>query len=274
MQKQTRREMLNLKLKMIGLAGCRNNQGRVTGARRWVVSTGAGVLAAGLLIVGAAQGQTSTSSSTTDQTPTAPRPLGKIALAALPSYDNRYEIFGGLNFMNFQAGQALPNRMNLGGGELLGTYWLNKKLGVAADYRIDAGTTPVFANGGTTPESFYGTGVNNRPLVYLNTFMLGGQYRGPKNQYVAIDYHALFGVSDGTFNYSLKNVIPIYYSNIGLYTNRTKPIAALGGSIDFNRSKNFAVRLSPDLILEHFGTETREFFGISGGVIYRFGKVK
>jgi len=33
-----------------------------------------------------------------------------------------------------------------------------------------------------------------------------------------------------------------------------------------------AIRLSPDLILEHFGTETREFFAISGGVVYRFSK--
>ncbi len=220
-------------------------------------------------MVGPAQGQSTASSSaasqtTTQTTTTRPVGLGKIGPAAPVSYDNRYEVFGGLNFMNFQAGQSLPNRMNLGGGELLGTYWLTKKLGLSADYRIDAGTTPVFAN----------CCVNNRPLVYLNTGMLGGQYRGPKNQFVAVNYHALFGVSHGTFTYSLKDVPPLYIPTIGLYTNRTKPIAALGGSIDFNRSKNFAVRLSPDLILEHFGSETREFFAISGGVIYRFGKVK
>jgi len=269
-----RRRMLRLKTN--GLAGCEKAQGKVTGARRFVVRAGVGILTVGLLTVASAQGQSTTSSSATDQTTTATRPvaLGKIALAAPASYDNRYEIFGGISFMNFQAGQNLPTRMNLGGGELLGTYWLNKKLGLSGDYRIDAGTTPVFANGGTTPLSQYGTGVNNRPLVYLNTFMLGGQYRGPKNKFVAVNYHALFGVSKGTFNYSLKNVYPLYYSSVGLYTNRTKPMAALGGSIDFNRSKNLAFRLSPDLILEHFGTETREFFGISGGVIYRFGKVK
>jgi hypothetical protein len=51
-----------------------------------------------------------------------------------------------------------------------------------------------------------------------------------------------------------------------------KPIAAIGGSVDINRSKNWAIRLSPDLILERFGSETREFFGISGGVVYRIGK--
>jgi hypothetical protein len=55
----------------------------------------------------------------------------------------------------------------------------------------------------------------------------------------------------------------------GLYSDRTSPIFALGGTLDFNRSKNWAVRLSPDLILEHFGTETREFFAISGGIVYR-----
>ena len=46
---------------------------------------------------------------------------GKLAAAPPVTYANRYEIYGGLNFMNFQAGQNLPTRMNLGGGELLGT---------------------------------------------------------------------------------------------------------------------------------------------------------
>ena len=49
-------------------------------------------------------------------------------------------------------------------------------------------------------------------------------------------------------------------------------MAALGGSLDINRSKHWAVRVSPDLILEHFGSETREFVAVSGGVLYRFGK--
>jgi hypothetical protein len=49
---------------------------------------------------------------------------------------------------------------------------------------------------------------------------------------------------------------------------------ALGGSVDFNLKKNWAIRLSPDLILEHFGSEWREFVAVSGGVIYRWGKNK
>jgi hypothetical protein len=203
-----------------------------------------GIVLAGALFAGSAMAQ------------------NKLGPAAPVTYDNKYELYGGINFMNFQGGQSLPNRMNLGGGEVLGTYWLTKKIGLGVDYRFDAGTTPVFPN----------AYVNNRPLVYLNTFMGGAQYRGPKNHYAAINYHGYVGASDGTFTYSTKDVPAASVPAIGLYTNRTKPIAALGGSVDFNRSKNLAVRIQPDLILEHFGTETREFFSISGGVIYRFGK--
>jgi hypothetical protein len=186
----------------------------------------------------------------------------KIGPAAPVTYDNKYEVYGGLNFMNFQAGQDLPKRMNLGGGEVLGTWWVLPKLGPGIEWRGDWGTTPV------SPQPF----ITGRPLVSLNSVLGGVQYRGPKNQYAALNYHAYFGAAHGDFTHSTDNVPPEKYFETGLYTNRTKPIAALGGSVDFNYRKNFAIRLSPDLILEHFGTETREFFGISGGVIWRIGK--
>jgi hypothetical protein len=225
---------------------------------------------------GLAQGTVATPKTQT----TVPLASSKIAVAAPVTYDNKYEIFAGFNFQNFQAGQSLPNRMNLGGGEVLFTYWLPwkkvKNLGVGADYRFDAGTTPVSPNAGTTSFSptTNGTGINNRPLVWLNTGMLGAQYRGPKNQYAALSYHGYFGVSHGTFDKSFRNVNSNVdpFTATGLYTNRTKPMAALGASVDFNLSKKWAIRLSPDLILEHFGTETRQFVAVSGGAIYRFVK--
>ncbi len=190
---------------------------------------------------------------------------GKLSAAPPVNYDNRCEIYGGLNFMNFQAGQNLPKRMNLGGGEILATYWLTNHIGLAANYRGEAGTTPVFPSAPIPPNPNY----INRPLVYMNMIMLGAQYRGPKNQFAALNYHAYFGASHGVFDGGTGGAPP---EAVGLYTNRTKPIAAIGGSIDINRSKKFAIRLSPDLIFEHFGTETREFFAISAGVVYRFGK--
>jgi hypothetical protein len=193
----------------------------------------------------------------------------RLGPAAPVTYDNKWEVYGGLNYMNFTAGQDLPKRMNLGGGEFEGTYWLTSHIGIAADYRGEAGTTQVFPNA-----SVYGI---HRPLVYMNMAMFGAQYRGPKNQHAALDFHAYGGFAHGVFDEGTAGagLGDIYNPAqnaqlVGLYSNRTSPIFAVGASADFNRSKNLAIRLSPDLIVEHFGTETRTFFAISGGVVYRF----
>lgn len=192
----------------------------------------------------------------------------KLGAAPPVTYDNKYEVYGSLNYMNFKAGENLPKRMNLGGAEILGTYWLTPKWGLGAEYRGGAGTTQVFPEAQT-----YGI---HRPLVYMNMVMFGAQYRGPKNQYAAINFHGYGGISSGVFDAGTQGAGPGNHFTatqnaalVGLYANHTAPIFAVGGSLDFNRSKNWALRLSPDLILEHFGNETREFFAISGGVVYR-----
>ena len=205
-----------------------------------------------------------------------------------PSYDNRWEVYGGLNFMNGQAGQNLPKRFNMGGAEAMGTYWLGdgkhgalSKLGIAGDVRFGAGTTPVTST------------AYNRVVVMEGAFMGGVQYRGPKNRYAAVADHVLGGGAYGIFDYAVnhypKNSNTPFGSpvtacastvnahsqgTLGLYCNGTAPYGAVGGSIDFNQSAKLAMRLQPDLTFEHFGTETREFFAISLGVIYRMGKVK
>ena len=204
--------------------------------------------------------------------------LSRATAAALapytgPKYDNRWEVYGGLLYMNGQAGQNTPVRYDMGGGEAMGTYWLTKKLGVAADYRFGAGTTPVISR-------FY-----NRVLVMQNIFSGGVQYRGPKDRYAAVDFHALAGGTYGIFDHAVNHYPggspvsacaaqqqPGQVGNLGLYCNHIAPYGALGGSIDFNESGKLAVRLQPDLTFEHFGTELREYFAISMGVVYRMGK--
>jgi hypothetical protein len=192
----------------------------------------------------------------------------KLGPAAPVTYDNKYEVYGGLNFMNFMAGQELTRRMDFGGGEIEGTYWLTGKWGASAEYRGEAGTTPVLPNAG-----IYGI---HRPLVYSNMVLFGAQFRWMQNQHAALDLHAYAGPSYGVFDAGTAGAGPTpgisAASNanlIGLYANHTAPVFALGGSVDMNRSKNWAVRLSPDLILDEFGSGTREFFAISGGVVYR-----
>ncbi len=188
----------------------------------------------------------------------------KLALAAPANYKNKYEVFGGINFQNFQAGQNLPKRMNFAGAEGEFTYWIRPRLGLTGDFRFEGGTTPVF------PQNYY-----NRVAVFQENFFGGVTYRGPKGRYGAIDYHALAGGSHGTFDQAVRNYpggSPISATGLGLYTNHTAFMAALGGSVDFNYTRNIAIRLQPDLILERYGTELREFVAVSGGILYRFGK--
>lgn len=236
------------------------------------------------LAAAVAQSSSSSSNTSTGQAGTPPGQTGTTAAPGtapirsratanaitpqrVPTYDERFELFGGLSFMNGQAGQNLPKRYNMGGGEVMGTYWLGRRLGVAGDYRLEAGTTPILP----TPQL-----AGTRALVIQNIVSGGVNFRGPKNRYAAIDLHALVGASRGSFDRSIKNdpdlapnTPPTYF---GLYNNSTTPWGAAGGSIDFNYSPKIAIRLSPDMLFEHFGTETREFFSIGGGVVYRFGK--
>ena len=231
-----------------------NRSARNFGRRAWM-----GMMAA---VLAATTGVAAAQTAQLQSPGASPTAKTKIGFIAPVTYDNKYEVYGGINFMNFQAGQDLPTRMNLGGAEVLGTYWLTHKWGLGAEWRGEWGTTPVHPN----------PYVNGRPLVALNMIMGGAQYRGPKNQYAALNFHAYVGAAHGNFDHSTGVVPPQALPQVGLYTNSTAPIAALGASIDINHSKNVAIRLSPDLMLEHFGTETRTFFAISGGVIYRFGK--
>ena len=183
---------------------------------------------------------------------------GKLGLPAPVTYTNRYEGYLGLNLSTFQAGQTLAQRMNLGGVEAQGTMWLTPRYGVAADVRGEAGTTPVFPNQYNL----------NRVLVYREIFMGGVQVRGPRNQYAAVNLHAFGGGAHGVFDQGV-SVAP---QVVGLYTNRTSAFGAVGGSLDINRSARLALRVSPEITFERFGTETREFFTVSGGVVYRFGQ--
>lgn len=204
-------------------------------------------------------GQSSSSQAGTPQQPEYQPSVtasGKLAAKPPVTYDNKYEIYGAIGLQTFQAGQQLPKKMVFGNVEVSATRWLTRRLGVVADFRGGAGTTQVFPNSDLS-----------RPLVVQYTGMGGVQYRGPKNQFAAINYHAYAGAMHGVFDETARQDL-----FVGLYTNRTGPVGVAGGSVDFNYTKRIAFRLSPDIVFEHLGSETREFGAISAGVIYRIGR--
>ncbi len=180
---------------------------------------------------------------------------GKLQAAAPVTYDNRFEVYGGLEYMDFIAAPQQLKLMNLGGAEFSGTYWLTRRWGVTADYRGAAGTTTV------QPNPVF----NGNALVYLQNFMAGATYRVAQNQHVAFDLHAYGGGSHGTFDETLNQ------RNSGLYPNETKPMEAIGANVDFNRSAKVAIRFSPDAVVSQWGPGNRVFYQMSLGIVYRIG---
>lgn len=191
-----------------------------------------------------------------------------FAPAAPATYTEKFEIYGGLLFMNGMAGEHLTERYNMGGGEGMLTWYVTPKWGAVGDFRWAGGTTPMLATG-------QAAGVQTRPFVSQTIGMGGVQYRWLHNRHAALQLHALGGVSHGTFSHSL-HVAPVSgidtLTATGLYSDRSTGMGVVGASIDVNKSARWAVRLQPEMLFEHFGTNTREFFSISGGVLYRFGK--
>ena len=115
---------------------------------------------AGAAILTAAGRAAAQSSSTSQQTDAPLQATNKLSAAPPVTYDNRYELYGGVNYMNFQAGQNIPKRMNLVGVELLGTYWLTSKIGLGGEFRGEVGTTPVFPSASVINPT-------TRPLIAL-----------------------------------------------------------------------------------------------------------
>ena len=250
-----------------------------------------GVLLAGATLAGSAQTSSSSSQTTTaapGTVPIQPRATAPLATYTGPRYDNRWEAYGGFLYMNGQAGQDLQYRYNMGGGEAMATYWLGsapvKTWGVAGDYRFGAGTTPVNPVGNNGIYNF------NRVLVMQHIFTGGVVYRTKfRNRYAAVDAHALAGAADGIFDHAIRNypnqsVLKVaacpaqedvnHPVSLGTYCNGVAPYGTAGISIDFNDSAKLAFRVQPDMVFEHFGNQTREFFSISIGAMYRFGGTK
>ena len=183
------------------------------------------------------------------------------------TYTEKFEVYGGINFLNGQAGQNLPKRYDMGGGEIMGTYWLTPKYGASADVRWEGGTTPVLPAAQATSPA-----VQTRPFVSQTIYMGGLHYHWLGNQLVGVNLHALAGASSGTFDHSNPGLpSSTFFNATGLYTNRTSAMGVAGASLDFNRSARLAIRISPEIVFEHFGTELREYVYVSGGVLYRFG---
>jgi hypothetical protein len=216
-----------------------------------------GLLSTGWMLNSKADAQAVPPAQTIPETPT----LQNESLKPL-DYRNRFDIYGGLASSHFNAGPALIPGANLGGFDVQGTMWFSTRLGATANVRGYYGTTGVVPN----PYGIHG------PFIFEHLFLGGPSIRGPKNEHAALTFHALVGGSYGVFNSAIDQGLT--GPNLGVFNNGVALAAALGGSLDLNRSSRFSVRLSPDYLLTRFGGVSQNEFAISVGVLYRLNRMR
>ena len=191
-------------------------------------------------------------------------------------YDNRYEVYGGLGFAHIKAGPQLIEGANLGGFDVQATRWFSKRLGATGNVRGYYGTT------GPAPNAYNVHG----PLVYEHMALGGATYRLISREHAALTAHGLVGGAFGVFDGGLSGsgATP---RDVGLYNNSTSLASAIGGALDLNRSPRLALRISPDWLMTRYSgyatptivpskltTYSQNEFGISVGILYRFGMAK
>ncbi len=185
------------------------------------------------------------------------------------SYNNRYEIYGGLAYTHFDAGPSLLQGSNLGGVDVEGAYFLTRK------WAADASVRGYYGTSGATPNDFYIQG----PAVSQYMVMAGPEYRLAANQHASLSLHALFGGTYGYFSEDLgRNNLgqKVEPGQIGFFSDQIAFGSAIGGAIDLNRSPRLAFRIEPEALLTDYSSGTqgdfKEQFGISVGLVYRLGR--
>ena len=192
-------------------------------------------------------------------------------------YDYRWEVYGGLAYSHFNAGPHLVQGSNLGGFDIQAARFFTPRWAIAANGRGYYGTSGVVSN----PYGIKG------PFVSEHMFVAGPEYRGPSNTHISMLFHALFGGAYGSFDSALTAPPSIVATTpqcavstdrvnptcLGLFNNGTTFAAAIGGSLDLNRSPRLVFRISPDATLTNFGSAgIHEQFALSVGLVYRLGE--
>ncbi len=185
------------------------------------------------------------------------------------NYNNRFEVYGGAGYAHFDAGPATLQGANLGGLDLQGAYFLNRKWSAVANVRAYYGTS------GAVPNPYLVRG----PAVSEYFVMGGPQYRLASNRHASLSLHALAGGTYGYFSQDLgvdENGRKVEPGQVGFFDDQIAFASAIGGSIDLNRSPRLAFRISPDALLTDLSSQGKgdfkEQFSLSVGLVYRFGR--
>ncbi|MGC9291757.1 MAG: outer membrane beta-barrel protein [Acidobacteriaceae bacterium] len=175
------------------------------------------------------------------------------------TYSHKYEMYTGGMYMRFRPGPSLHNS-GMGGWALGLTDYLTPRLGITGDARGYYGSSSISVN---NPNNIHNASYS------VFTFMAGPQYRLYGQQHFAVSAALQAGATYGYFDADTNGFPP---QLVGLYPAGTVFGALASLHLDYNLSPALAIRLSPHVLIDHFGGDYDHNNGLLIGVVYRFGR--
>jgi opacity protein-like surface antigen len=160
-------------------------------------------------------------------------------LAVAQDY-KKAEVFAGYQWTSVDVGSGV-SRQNFNGWDAALSGYFNKNVGITADFSGNYKTV-----GGAD--------------VKVYTYMFGPTFRAPMEKATPF-VHALFGAAHASAS----------ASGFGGIGSDNAFAYAIGGGLDYDVSKNVAVRVGQfDFLGTRFSSETQKNFRYSGGIVFKF----
>lgn len=175
------------------------------------------------------------------------------------TYSHKFEVTLGGGYLRFRPGPDLRH-INEIGWNVAGTRYFNERLGLTADFHGYYGTAHPFPN----QFGIFNTGI--REYVYQG----GPTYRIYAQQKFAVSAHVYAGASTGVFDAHTNHIPPEF---VGIYPVATVFAGTAGVTADYNIDPALSIRVTPELLVTRFGSQSQFNRGVSFGIAYRFGQL-
>jgi hypothetical protein len=182
------------------------------------------------------------------------------AQAVTETYTHRWEVYSGGEYMRFRPGPHIHNS-GMGGWTLGFTRYFNPRLAITADAQGYYGDNSLGATGGAF-HTF-----NSKFDVF--PFTIGPEYRFYGTARLSVSGAVQAGIIYGFFDKNTNGIPP---ELVGFYPASVVGAAKARVDLDYNLSPALAVRISPFVLLDHFGGNYDHNQGFMLGVVYRLGR--
>ena len=174
-------------------------------------------------------------------------------------YNHLYEAYAGAGMTRTVPGPPFQH-FNLYSYDFGVTRYFNEKLGVTVDGRGSYGTAYI----GNNPYNV------NHPAISQYSGMIGPTYRFLLHPKYSVSGRVMAGAVYGNFS---GDTDKFGTALLNLYPDGTALIVTAAGILEYNVSPGLGVRVAPEYRITDFGSTIQNGWGLTGGVVYRWGKL-